>query len=130
MLMFEQAAPAGARLLHVRMAAVAGLKVWATRDATRTVRVVLINKDATAIRTVGLGIGRNRRPALVQQLQAPSLTTTVTSGTISLGGLSFGRDTTTGLPSGHRAATILHRRRGLYTIRISPASAVMLTIPG
>lgn len=129
MLMFEQAAPAGARLLHVRLAPVAGLKVWATRDAAHTVRVVLINKDATAIRTVVLGIRRNRGPALVQQLQAPSLTTTATSGTIRLGGLSYGRDTTTGLPRGHRVATILHRRRGLYTIRISPASAVIVTIP-
>jgi hypothetical protein len=128
-LMFEQAAPAGATLLQIRTAPVPGLKLWATRDSARNLRVVAINKDATRARTVVLAIGTNRGPALVQRLQAPSLTTTVQSGRISLGGLSYGPDTTTGLLRGRPLATIVNRRHGVYAIPVGAASAAIVTIP-
>lgn len=122
MLMFEQAAPAGSRLLQVT-APPGPLKAWATQATDGTVHVVLINKSTTAAQPVALTLPRPTTVG-VESLTAPSATST--SG-VSLGTQTFGDETTTGALPGALVSTPLSSFFGSFTITVPPASAVMLT---
>jgi Glycosyl hydrolase family 79 C-terminal beta domain len=123
MLMFEQAAPPGSRLLTTS-APSGPVKVWATQEPSGADHVVLINKSLTTSQNVQVTVP-NASTASVEWLQAPSASST--SG-VSLGGQTFGSETTSGtLSSMHDGQ--LPAFLGSYTIDVPPASAVMLTQP-
>jgi hypothetical protein len=124
MLMFDQAFPAGGRLLPVG-APSGPLKIWATRGADGHTRVVLINKDtangyAVQVGVPGAGTGSQ---ASLESLSAPSAS--ATSG-VTLGGQTFGNATTTGTlpPPQTQPVTAV---AGAYTVAVPAASAVLLT---
>ena len=125
LLMFAQAFPPGARLL--KTTAPAGpVKVWATQGGDGAVRVTLINKDPGAEHDVSLSVPGATTPGSLETLQAPSVS--ATDG-VTLGGQSFGAETTTGtLPA--PSTTPVAPVAGTYTVPLPAGSAAMLTIGG
>jgi hypothetical protein len=123
LMMFAQAFPPGAQLLSVT-APSGPVKVWATQAPDGTTRVVLINKDATAEHSVQLQLPGAEAGASLEWLQAPSVDST--SG-VTLGGQTFGAQTTTGAFPGPVTTTPVYPALGYYSIDLPPASAVMLT---
>ncbi len=122
--MFARAAPPGSRLLRSTNRIGSALKVWATMDAARRIRYVLINKGSSRRSTV-LWISGSSNTATVQRLLAPSIA--ATSG-VTLGGQSFAEPTRTGLLTGAFSTTTLHRTRaGAYVISLPPRSAALVT---
>jgi hypothetical protein len=124
MLMFGQAAPPGSRLLPVT-APSGPVKIWATRSPDGRTRVVLINKSLSTGQDVQVTVP-GASTASVEWLQAPSASST--SG-VTLGGQTFGSETTTGTFPGAMKTGQLPSFLGAYTIEVPPASAVMLTQP-
>ncbi len=92
LLMFSQAFPPGAHLLDVG-APSGPVKVWATQDSTGVVRVTLINKDPSAEHDVVLTVPGGSTSGSLETLSAPSISST---DGVTLGGQSFGDETTTG----------------------------------
>jgi hypothetical protein len=126
LLMFAQAFPVGARRLKVGSAG-GPVKVWATQDGAGTVRVTVINKDTTNAHTVDVSVPGPVRGASLETLQAPSASST--SG-VTLGGQTFGDETSTGTLPGPDQTTSVAPGPGGYTIQVPPASADLLTAPG
>ncbi len=126
MVMFAQAAPAGARLLRISAKLAPGVKVWATRAGNGAIHVVVINKQLRGAQTVRLRIGGAGGPASVQQLLAPSVH--ATSG-VTLGGQTFGAATSTGVLGGRPAGLTVAPAGGLYSLRVPAASATLLSLP-
>jgi len=124
MMMFAQAAPAGARLLATSQSpGTDTLHPWATRARDGTIRVVLINESRGHRVMVTVRIPAVRGPATLERLSAPRLS--ATSGT-TLGGHGFGTSTATGnLPAPIRIAVT--PGHGEYTVTLPAASAAMLT---
>jgi hypothetical protein len=129
LLMFAQAFPPGARLLQTSGPGGTGspVKVWATQGADGAVRVTLINKDPAAEHDVQLSVAGATTPGALETLQAPSVSST--SG-VSLGGQTFGDETTTGTLPGAPATTPVAPVAGTYTVPLAAGSAAMLTIGG
>ena len=126
LLMFAQAAPAGSRLLSVSASsAPRTLHAWATRARDGTLRVVLINEDASHPVTVTLGASRLNRPALLERLQAPGIQSA--SG-VRIGGQSFAPRTSTGNLSGRPGKLTVRPRGGAYLVSLPAASAAMLIL--
>ena len=128
LLMFAQAFPPGARLLQTTGAGGTGspVKVWATQGGDGAVRVTLINKDPAAEHDVSLSVAGATDTGSLETLQAASMTST--SG-VSLGGQTFGDETTTGiLPT--PTTTPVPPVAGTYTVPLPAGSAAMLTIGG
>jgi hypothetical protein len=124
LMMFAQAFPPGARLLPV--SAPAGpVKVWATKATDGSVRIVGINQDATAEHDVNVTVPGATATGSLETLSAPSLA--ATDG-VSVGGQSFGDETTTGTLPAPPAATGVTPSSGSYTIPLPPGSAGMMTI--
>jgi hypothetical protein len=124
LMMFAQAAPAGSRLLQLAWRPPAGTRAWATRAPDGHVRIVLINRQSGS-QTVHVRIPSMRGSATLERLQAPSVRST--SG-VSLGGQSFGSDTTTGLLAGPRQLPTVAPVAGRYTVTLPGYSAAMLTL--
>ena len=123
LMMFAQAFPPGARLLHVS-APGGPLKVWATVGADGVERVVLINKDPAAEHDVSLAMPGAPASGSIETLTAPAVN--ATSG-VTLGGQTFGAETSTGtLPT--PGTTPLQSAAGTFTISVPAASAAMLTV--
>jgi Glycosyl hydrolase family 79 C-terminal beta domain len=120
--MFAQAAPPGSRLISTSTANAQGIATWATRGRQGHTRVVLINENSAA-RTVALG-STGGRPATLERLSAPGLTST--SG-VTLGGQSFGAQTTTGLLAGRSSTAKLTARQGRYVFTLPADSAALVT---
>jgi hypothetical protein len=121
---FARAAPAGARLLHV-VGASGSLQVWATRAKDGTVRVALINESTSSARDVVLRIRAASGDGVLEWLRAPRVGAT---GGVTLGGQSFGTDTTSGVLDGtHRRYTV-RDRAGRYALTVPAASAAILTL--
>ena len=123
LLFFQQAAPAGAKLLPVMAATSANLKTWATIDSKGTVRVVLINKDesaegATNISLAGYGT------ATVSRMMAPSYQ--ATTG-VTLGGQTFD-GTTDGTAQGAGYGETISPSNGTYSVAMPATSAAIITI--
>jgi len=121
MLLFAQAFPPGARLLPVH-APGARVKVWATQDSAGRTRVVLINKDSRAHR-VELQLPPAAGQAELEWLRAPS---PAASSGVTLGGQTFGPETSTGV-LGAPAATPVSQLLGWYSVDIPAYSAALLT---
>jgi hypothetical protein len=130
LLMFAQAAPAGARLLHTT-GALGNVRSWATRAPDGTIHVVLINDYTAQSRTIAVRIPLALRipgatgAATLERLRAPGVT--ARSG-VTLGGQSFGTATTTGLLSGPSDISTVKPANGDYVVRLPPATAAMLTL--
>jgi hypothetical protein len=87
---------------------------------------VVINKRLAGSQFLRLRIAGVHGAAAVEQLRAPSVHST---GGVTIGGQTFGAETTTGVlagPASHRTVT---PSGGGYPITVPAASATMLTIP-
>ncbi|MGA9859960.1 MAG: glycosyl hydrolase family 79 C-terminal domain-containing protein [Solirubrobacteraceae bacterium] len=123
--MFAQAFPPAARRLAV--SAPAGpVKVWATQGDDGTERITVINKDAANAHDVAVGVPGATTPASVEALTAPAVNST---DGVSLGGQSYGDETTTGT-LGPPSTTPVAPVGGTYTVSMPPGSAALLTIGG
>lgn len=123
LLMFSQAFPPGARLLKV--AAPAGpVKIWATTGADHVTRAVLINKDTVASHNVLLTLPGAPPRGSLETLTAPGVS--ATSG-VTLGGQSFGPETSTGTLPRPLVITPVSPVVGAYSVTLAPGSATMLT---
>jgi hypothetical protein len=125
MMMFARAAPARSRLFTISTKLPANVKLWATRASDGSVRVTLINDNLSKAETVHVPLSSPGGPAAVQALRAPHVGST--SG-VTLGGHSFGSATSTGLLPAP-VAQQLKSTGGGYTVRIPPATAILLTVP-
>ncbi len=126
MMMFAQAAPAGSRLLKLGTATPAGVKVWATRAGDGVIHVVVINKRLARSESLRLRIAGAHGAAAVEQLRAPSIHST---GGVTIGGQTFGTQTSTGVLAGPADHHTVTASGGGYPITVPAASATMLTIP-
>lgn len=124
MLMFTQAFPPGARLLPVNVKPGGPLKVWATRSSDFKTRVVLINKDPNNTYQVQVRVPGLTSQAQLERLQAPSASST---DGVTLGGQSYGDETTTGTFPGPPQTEPVAPVLGTYTITMPAASAALLT---
>ena len=127
LIMFVQAASPGARLLRLLGAVRTGVDIWATRAPDGQLHVVLINKRLERPRVIRLRIGWAAGSATVETLRAPSAY--ATTG-VTLGGRSFGTETTTGVLPGTSTPTILTPAAHTYTVYLPAASASLLTLSG
>jgi hypothetical protein len=125
MMMFAQAAPAGAQMIRVAGAS-GSLHVWATRARDNTMRVTMINEDPRRPRTLSIKLPQAHGAATLELLRAlhPNSTSAVT-----LGGQSFGERTTTGKLAGKQQLESLKPSGRSYTVQLPPASAGLLTAP-
>jgi Glycosyl hydrolase family 79 C-terminal beta domain len=123
LLLFDHAFPPGARLLSVT-APGGPVKVWATAGPDGKTRVVVINKDPAAAHTVQLQLPGTQSEGSLESLLAPSVD--ATTG-VTLGGQTFGPETTTGALPGPEVTIPIDPVAGTYSIDVPPASAVLLT---
>lgn len=124
MLLFAQATSNKSRLLPVSFQTTGNVKVWATMDSQKVVRVVAINKDLHASGNARIQLSSPRSSGSLVRLEAP--TVSATTG-ITLGGQTFD-GTTTGNPVGTDVSTIVTPANGTYTFSLPAASAALLTI--
>jgi hypothetical protein len=120
LLMFSEAYPPGARMLPVNSSD--EVKAWATQAPDGTRRLVLINKDTSSAHSVLASTGTNN--ASIEWLTAPSVTST---DGVTLGGRTFGSNTTTGALPGQPQRDQLSALLGQYSIELPAASAALLT---
>jgi hypothetical protein len=125
LLMFADAAPAGARLLPTTQTHAGNVQSWATLGSDHKLRVVLINHSLANAQNVTVQVPVPRGGVQLQRLQAPSASATTE---ITLDGESFGSQTTTGRLAGTARTTLVPRTPGGYTVRVAPASAALLTV--
>jgi hypothetical protein len=126
MVMFAQAAPAGSHLLRLGTAAPAGVKIWGTRASDGVVHVVVINKRLAKSQFLRITVPGAHGAAEVEQLRAPSVHAT---GGVTLGGQTFGAETSTGALAGPALHQTVASSGGGYPITVPAASATMLTLP-
>ena len=125
LMMFAQAFPPGARLLP--LTAPAGpVKMWATLAPDGTERVTVINQDTLNAHDVQVSVPGATRLGSVEALQAPSVSST---DDVTIGGQSFGDETTTGTLPGPPATQPAAPVNGGYTLSLPAGSAALLTIP-
>jgi len=123
-LMFSEAAPPGSRLLQISGVSGTGtVRAWATRTPDGEVNVVLINDATGHPQDLTVQVPGSMPEGTLERLSAPRVQ--ATSG-VTIGGQSFGRETTTGLPAGAFRFQLLPRARTLH-IFLPAASAAMLT---
>ena len=125
LLMFSQAVPPGSRLTRLTQSTTAPIQAWATRASDGTVRVVVINLDSQE-QTVAVNTTAASGPATLERLEGSSATTRYG---VTLGGQTFGSETTTGRLAGRQRTFKVTSRRGHYIVRMRALSAAMLTIP-
>lgn len=124
LLAFAMAAPAGSRLLRVIQPGTPGVHVWATRTASGTEHVVLINATESR-QALALGLPA-RGPFTATLLRAGGLGA---RRGVRLGGQSFDPSTTTGLLGGRRQTSAVTPVNGRTEVNLPPASAVLLSGP-
>jgi hypothetical protein len=127
-LLFARAAPAGSRLLSMRLRGPSSLHAWATAGPGAARHIVVVNESRTTAASVvvsGFGGG----PAGLQRLSAsgPSgaSSASATRG-ITLGGRTFGAVTITGRLAPPVRARVA-ARGGVYRVMVPAASALLLT---
>jgi hypothetical protein len=125
LLMFEDAAPPGSRLLQISTPSDPDVRAWATLTPTNLIHVVLINASLTSANEVMVSPPGHPTAASLEWLSASSATAT---GGVTLGGQSFGSQTSTGLLTGAVSSTALTRTNGSYAVDMPAASAAMLTL--
>jgi hypothetical protein len=126
MLMFDRAAPQGARMLPVGPnPPTSSFKTWATVDPAGTRRVVVINKSPVKARRLVLRVPGGGARARVERLVGSSIT--ATSG-ITFGGRGYGDATPDGKLRGKARTERVGRRGGAFRIDVPPASAALVTV--
>ena len=125
LMMFAQAAPAGSRLLEVAGAPSPLLARWATRAPNGTIHIVLINDSLHRPRYVAVAAPGTAGPAALERLRAPSVSA---KHGVTLGGRSFGAQTSTGRLTGRSPNYAVAPVNGKYVVRVPAASAAMLTL--
>ena len=124
--LFSQAAPAGSHLLPLSESGwPSTLRAWATRTADGHFHVVLINDALREPQTVTVRVPGIQARARVERLEAPGAR--ALSG-VTLGGQSFGSDTTTGVPYGASQRQTLTPAGDQYTVRLPAVSAALISI--
>jgi hypothetical protein len=125
MLLFSRATANRAKILLTgRKRGRRNVKVWATVDRRRTLRIVALNKSRRSGVVKVKVFGSRRRGSLVRLL-APSASST---GPITWGGQSFAAPTTDGRLLGRSVRKRVKPRKGVYKFRMRAASAALLTI--
>jgi hypothetical protein len=124
LLAFAQAAPAGSKLLSVSGPSSGPIHIWATRAPDGTTRVVLINFDTPSSHAITVRVSSSAT-GMLTRLQARSASAT---GGITLGGQSFGSQTTTGNLGGTAQTSSVKPSGGAYHVTLSSASAALLTL--
>ena len=124
LLMFAQATPPGAHLEGVSPTGIPGVSIWATRAPGGTVRVVLTNDSGTP-HDVAVRMSGKFKSSTLARLTAP--TPSSTSG-VTLGGQSFGAQTSTGRLAGRRDDTSVASEQGRYVVSLPATSAAMLVL--
>jgi hypothetical protein len=125
LLMFEQAASPGARMLALRQASSTDVRSRATVTRDGLVHVVLINDSLTSGHVALVKPPMRAREAVLERLRAPSAAAT---DDVTLAGQTFGSETGTGTLKGKLTTVrIAPDRRGRYLIRLPASSAAMLT---
>lgn len=125
--LFAQAAPPGARLLHVarRGAHSSQLSVWATRSTPGVDRIVLIDKDPSHAETVTVRPPPGApRGATLERMTAPSVHA---RSRITLGGRTYGRETATGQLAPAITRALTPDATGGYTVTVPEGSAALVT---
>lgn len=102
------------------------VRSWGTRDATRTLRFVVIDKDLHHSGSVVIHVPHASGPATLIRLIAPSVSSKLG---ITLAGQTFANPTYNGLPTGQPVQQTVMPHRGAYTFTIGKTSAAMLTVP-
>jgi hypothetical protein len=125
LLLFAQAAPAGARLLTTTQSNRGRVDSWATIAPDQHLRVLLINHSLSSSQNVVVHMPAARGPAKLERLRAPHAQST---GGVTLGGQSFGAETTTGVLSGPVRDATIAPHSGAYSVRLPPACATLLTV--
>ncbi len=125
LIMFAQAAPTGSSLLRLGGSPPPGVKVWATRSPGGHVHVVVINKHLSVGETVRLRIAPASGPASVETLRAHSV---AAEGGVTLGGQTFGPETSTGVLAGDQQVSTISPSSGTYVVHVPPATAMLLTL--
>jgi hypothetical protein len=124
MLMFAEATPPGSHLVSVRSVNVPGVNVWATRATDGTVRVVLTN-EGSSTHELAVRVPGKFDDATLTRLTAPSAGSR--SG-VTLGGQSFGAQTSTGLLAGTPQHPSVSGDDGRYVVELPRVSAAMLVL--
>lgn len=125
LLMFAQAAPPGSHLLSVsRTHLTSTLRTWATSTPRGLTHVVLINDNIGHPQNVTVRVPGRVRAGTLERLQAPGIRST--SG-VTIGGRTFGSETTTGRLSGRAHLDKLAASAGTFQVRLPAASAALLT---
>ena len=125
LLMFGQAAPPGSQLLSVSPSSTPDLRAWATKLRDGQVHVVMINDSMTTSHAVNVEPPSPVREALLETMSAPSVSAT---SDVSLGGQTFGDETSTGTLTGTQQLTPVTPSSGGYQVTLAPGSAAMLTL--
>ena len=125
LLLFNEAAPAGSRLLPTVHQPDAMLRTWATRGTRGTVRVMLINDSSERQETVAVRVPGPARSATLERLTAPALTA---SSGVRLGGQSYGSLSASAELTGTPRSSSLRPVRSRYIVELPPASAALLTV--
>jgi len=126
MLLFDKAAPPGARLLPVGPnPGTSKLRTWGTIDPAGTRRIVVINKDADDAREVVLDLPGGAGAATVERLLAPSPSAKTT---VTLGGLGYGASTRDGILKGTPVIERVERSAGSISVAMPPASAALVRV--
>jgi hypothetical protein len=125
LLAFGRAFPPAARLLPVSVNGDASVvRAWATLGHGGDRRVVLINDSQSSAFSVRLRLaGASSRPGHEEWLRAPHARSV---GGVTLGGQSFGAWTSSGHLAGRTSQPHVVAEHGVYTLRLPPASAVLL----
>jgi len=124
MVMFAEATPPGSHLLSVSHTRVPEVDVWATRAADGAVRVVLTNAGPRT-HELAVRVPGKWGSATLTRLIAPG--PSATSG-VTLGGQSFGAQTSTGVLAGRAQTASVPDDDGRYVVELPPASAAMLVL--
>ncbi len=128
LVMFNQAAPPGSRLLPVSTPSTPDVRAWATRARNGEIRVLLINDSLTTSHEVLVQPPAGTGSGLLENLTAPGVAST--SG-VTLGGQSFGTETSTGTLAGQAQLTPVTPTNRQYDVTLAPGSATMLALaPG
>ncbi|MGA6980486.1 MAG: glycosyl hydrolase family 79 C-terminal domain-containing protein [Candidatus Sulfotelmatobacter sp.] len=123
LLLFAQAVQNKAQLLPVALTTQGNIKTWATIDANRTIRVLLLNKDEAASGPVSISLN-GYGAASVTRLTAPSYSSTTG---VMLGGQTFD-GSADGTPQGAAYSESNAAESGVYTVTLPAVSAALVTI--
>jgi Glycosyl hydrolase family 79 C-terminal beta domain len=125
LLMFEQAASPGARMLALRQTSSTDVRSRATVTRDGEIHVVLINDSLTSGHVALVKPPAPAREAVLERLEGPDAAAT---DDVTLAGQTFGNETGTGTLKGKRGTVrVAPDRRGRYLIRLPASSAAMLT---